>query len=75
MRYMVVRKRFDEAVVASAPGPPGRRSQDQTEAETMENIRVAIRESLAVVAEQSRDAEVAGVGDGAVPKVPRVSQI
>ncbi len=58
MRYKVVLKRSEEGVAASVPGLPGCWSQGNTEAEAIENIRVAIQEYLAVVAEQTRDAEV-----------------
>jgi predicted RNase H-like HicB family nuclease len=58
MKYKVVLQRSDEGVAASVPGLPGCWSQGQTEAEALENIRSAIQEYLAVVAEQTQGAEV-----------------
>jgi predicted RNase H-like HicB family nuclease len=58
MRYRVILKRSEEGVAASVPGLPGCWSQGATEAEAVENIRTAIQEYLAVVAEQTQDAEV-----------------
>jgi predicted RNase H-like HicB family nuclease len=40
------------------PGLPGCWSQGETETEALENIRAAIQEYLAVVAEETRGAEV-----------------
>ena len=58
MKYKVVLQRSEEGVSASVPGLPGCWSQGQTEGEALENIRSAIQEYLAVVAEQTQDAEV-----------------
>ena len=58
MKYKVVLQRSEEGVAASVPGLPGCWSQGQTEAEALENIRSAIQEYLAVVAEQTQGAEV-----------------
>ena len=58
MKYKVVLQRSDEGVAASVPGLPGCWSQGQTEAEALENIRSAIQEYLAVVAEQTEGADV-----------------
>jgi predicted RNase H-like HicB family nuclease len=58
MRYKVVLQRSEEGVAASVPGLPGCWSQGVTEAEAVENIRTAIQEYLAVVAEQTQDAEI-----------------
>lgn len=58
MKYKVVLQRSDEGVAASVPGLPGCWSQGQTEAEALENIRVAIQEYMAVVAEQTAGADV-----------------
>jgi len=58
MKYKVVLQRSDEGVAASVPGLPGCWSQGQTEGEALENIRSAIHEYLAVVAEQTQGAEV-----------------
>jgi predicted RNase H-like HicB family nuclease len=58
MKYKVVLQRSDEGVAASVPGLPGCWSQGQTEAEALENSRVAIQEYMAVVAEQTAGADV-----------------
>ena len=58
MKYKVVLQRSEEGISASVPGLPGCWSQGQTEGEALENIRSAIQEYLAVVAEQTQDAEV-----------------
>jgi len=58
MKYKVVLHRSEEGVAASVPGLPGCWSQGQTEPEALENIRSAIQEYLAVVAEQTHGAEV-----------------
>jgi predicted RNase H-like HicB family nuclease len=58
MKYKVVLQRSDEGVAASVPGLPGCRSQGQNEAEALQNIRSAIQEYMAAVAEQTKDAEV-----------------
>lgn len=58
MKYRVVLQRSEEGVAASVPGLPGCWSQGDTEAEAVENIRIAIQEYLAVVAEQTEGAEV-----------------
>ena len=58
MKYKVVLQRSDEGVAASVPGLPGCWSQGASEAEALENIRVAIQEYISVVEEQTRGAEV-----------------
>jgi len=58
MKYKVVLQRSDEGVAASVPGLPGCWSQGHNEAEALENIRVAIQEYMAVVAEQTKGADV-----------------
>jgi predicted RNase H-like HicB family nuclease len=58
MKYKVVLQRSEEGVSASVPGLPGCWSQGQTEGEALENIRSAIQEYMAVVAEQTQGAEV-----------------
>jgi predicted RNase H-like HicB family nuclease len=58
MKYKVVLQRSEEGVAALVPGLPGCWSQGQTEAEALENIRSAIQEYMAVVAEQTQGAEV-----------------
>ena len=58
MQYKVALHRSDEGFAASVPGLPGCWSQGTTEAETLENIRVAIVEYLSVVDEQLRGEDV-----------------
>ena len=58
MKYKVVLQRSDEGVAASVPGLPGCWSQGLNEAEALENIRAAIQEYMAVVAEQTKGADV-----------------
>jgi predicted RNase H-like HicB family nuclease len=65
MKYRLVLKRSDEGFSVSCPGLPGCWSQGATEREAMENIREAIREYLAAVADAAageadvREVEVA----------------
>jgi predicted RNase H-like HicB family nuclease len=58
MQYKVALHRSEEGIAASVPGLPGCWSQGATEAEALENIRVAIVEYLAVVDEQLRGEDV-----------------
>ncbi len=58
MQYKVALHRSEEGVAASVPGLPGCWSQGATEADALENIRVAIVEYLAVVDEQLRGEDV-----------------
>ena len=58
MKFKGILQRSEEGVAASVPGLPGCWSQGQTQAEALENIRSAIQEYLAVVAEQTQGAEV-----------------
>lgn len=58
MQYKVAVHRSDEGFAASVPGLPGCWSQGATEAEALENIRVAITEYLSVVNEQLRGEDV-----------------
>ncbi len=58
MRYKVVLVRSEDGVSVSVPGLPGCWSQGSTDEEALENVRSAIQEYLAVVAEQTRGAEV-----------------
>jgi predicted RNase H-like HicB family nuclease len=55
MRYKVVLEESDEGLAVSVPGLPGCHSQGATEQEALENIAVAIREYLEVVAGLYRD--------------------
>jgi predicted RNase H-like HicB family nuclease len=50
--------RSEEGFAASVPGLPGCWSEGATEAEALENIRVAIVEYLSVVDEQLRGEDV-----------------
>jgi len=58
MKYKVVLQHSEEGVAASVPGLPGCWSQGGSDAEALANISVAIQEYLAVVAEQTRGADV-----------------
>ena len=49
LQYKVALHRSEEGFAASVPGLPGCWSQGATEAEALENIRVAIVEYLSVV--------------------------
>jgi len=55
--YRVILHPSEEGFGVSCPGLPGCWSQGGTEAEALENIRVAIREYLEAVEELSRDEE------------------
>ena len=58
MRYKVKLQRSKEGISVSVPGLPGCWSQGANEQEALENIRDAIREYLAVVAQQLEGADV-----------------
>ena len=58
MKYKVLLTHSDEGVSASIPGLPGCWSQGANEAEALANIADALREYLAVVAEQVAGADV-----------------
>jgi predicted RNase H-like HicB family nuclease len=58
MRYRVLLHESDEGFDVSVPGLPGCHSQGATEAEALENIRIAIEEYLAVVDDLVRDKNV-----------------
>jgi predicted RNase H-like HicB family nuclease len=58
MKYKVVLQHSDEGVSASVPGLPGCWSQGADEQDALDNVRSAIREYLAVVAEQTKGADV-----------------
>ncbi len=57
MKYTVVFHRTEEGISVSVPGLPGCWSEGETEEEALENIRDAIHEYLAAVAEMNRDQE------------------
>jgi len=58
MKYKVVLQRSEEGVAASVPGLPGCWSQGADDQEALENITVAVQDYLAVVAEETRGADV-----------------
>jgi predicted RNase H-like HicB family nuclease len=58
MKYKVILLRSEEGVSVSCPGLPGCWSQGETEAEALENIKDAIQEYLAAIAESIGDADV-----------------
>ena len=58
MQYRVALHHSDEGFAASVPGLPGCWSQGATEAEALDNIRIAIVEYLSVVDEQLRGEDV-----------------
>ena len=57
MKYTVAFHRSEEGISVWVPGLPGCVSQGTTEEEALRNIADAIREYLAVVAEQLEGAE------------------
>lgn len=58
MVYKVVLEKTDEGYSVSVPGLPGCWTQGDSEAEAMENVRVAIEEYLAARDELVEGAEV-----------------
>ena len=58
MKYKVALRKTEEGYSVSVPGLPGCWSQGATEGEALENIEDAIKEYLAVVAQQLRDVDV-----------------
>lgn len=58
MRYRVVLYPSEEGFAVGCPGLPGCWSQGVTEAEALDNIRLAIEEYLDVVTELTAGAEV-----------------
>lgn len=58
VKYKIALRKSDEGFSVSVPGLPGCWSQGLTEEEALENIQDAIREYLAVVAEQLRGADI-----------------
>ena len=54
MKYKVILQQSDEGVSVSCPGLPGCWSQGDTEAEAVDNIKDAIQEYLAAIAELAR---------------------
>ncbi len=58
MKYKIALRKSEEGYSVSVPGLPGCWSQGDTEEQALENIEDAIREYLAVVAEQLQDVDV-----------------
>ena len=52
MQYKVAIHKSEDGFAASVPGLPGCWSQGTTEAEALENIRIAISEYLSAIDEQ-----------------------
>ena len=65
MKYKIALHKSDEGYSVSVPGLPGCWSQGVTEADALENIKDAIREYLAVVDDNLKDADVREVEVGA----------
>ena len=58
MKYKIVLRQSEEGFSVSCPGLPGCWSQGGSEQEAIENMRDAIREYLAAIAESVKDADV-----------------
>ena len=58
MKYKVVLQQSEEGFSVSCAGLPGCWSQGQTEQEAIENIKDAIQEYLAAIADSVKDADV-----------------
>ena len=58
MKYKVVLMESEEGFSVSCPGLPGCWSQGATEPEAIENIRDAIQEYVAAIAESVKDVDV-----------------
>jgi predicted RNase H-like HicB family nuclease len=58
MKYTIVLKKTEEGFSVFCPGLPGCWSQGDTEDEALNNIKHAIQEYLAAVAESYHDADV-----------------
>jgi len=58
MRYKIVLRQFEEGFSVSCPALPGCWSQGETEQEAIANIKDAIQEYLAAIAESFQNAEV-----------------
>ena len=64
MKYKISLHRSDEGYSVSVPGLPGCWSQGATESEALDSIKDAIREYLAVVDDNLKDADVREVEVG-----------
>jgi predicted RNase H-like HicB family nuclease len=58
MKYKIVLRQSEEGFSVSCPALPGCWSQGATEQEAIENIKDAIREYLAAIAESFQNADV-----------------
>lgn len=58
MKYRIVLGKSDEGYSVSCPGLPGCWSQGRTEEEAIENIKDAIQEYLAAIANYTKDSDV-----------------
>lgn len=58
MKYKVVLQNSEEGVAASVPGLPGCWSQGADDQDALDNIKIAVEEYLAVVAEETRGSDV-----------------
>ena len=58
MKYRIALRKSDEGYGVSCPGLPGCWSQGRTEGEAIENIKDAIQEYLAAIADHNKDANV-----------------
>ena len=59
--YPVILKKSEEGYAVGCPALPGCWSQGETEEEALENIRIAIRESLEVLQDNLRGEDVRSV--------------
>lgn len=57
MTYRVVLQHSEEGYAVSCPGLPGCWSQGETEAEALQNIRIAIQDYLAAVEDLTQNEE------------------
>jgi len=64
MKYKIALYQSDEGYSVSVPGLPGCWSQGQTENEALDNIKDAIRDYMAVVNDNLKDADVREVEVG-----------
>ena len=58
MKYKVVLERSEEGVSAHVPGLPGCWSQGTDDTDALDNIKIAIQEYLATVADVTEGADV-----------------
>ena len=58
MKYKIALKKTDEGYSVRCPGLPGCWSQGDTEAEAIDNIKVAIQEYLAAVYDSIKETDL-----------------